>query len=73
METHLTAVLKAVVGVLCGYEAVALAFGRPPTVSAICGRRPPLIPVIVGGLLAHLILAVITNRKEVTIHVVTGS
>jgi hypothetical protein len=49
-----TGALRAVVALLCAYEATAIASRRVPTISHMCATRPWLAGVIVGGLSWHL-------------------
>lgn len=39
----------------CAYEVAAITTDRTPTISALCARRPWLIPIILGGLAVHLV------------------
>lgn len=39
---------------LCSYEVAAIATGRVPTLTQVCGRRRWLGPVLVGALAVHL-------------------
>jgi hypothetical protein len=60
METLITAIrriehsLKLPVGLVCGYETLALSTGAFPTVSALCARHRWLVPMVAGGLAVHL-------------------
>jgi hypothetical protein len=55
-STYSAAVSKAgppVVAVFCGYEVIAIASGRIPTISALDQRFHVLGPLILGALFAH--------------------
>lgn len=62
--TALSRIFRALVASICAYEVAALTTRRMPTVSAICTRRPWLIPVIVGGLTVHLVRDTLASPKE---------
>lgn len=49
-ETPLT---KAVVAVLCGYEALAICTGRVPTITTLNRRHPAIGVALVGALVLH--------------------
>lgn len=54
MTGRLYTALKAATALACAYEAVAICYKRPPTISVLCGRHRWLAPVILGALTAHL-------------------
>jgi hypothetical protein len=69
MATLITAIrraehsLKLPVGLICGYEALALSTGAFPTISAICARHRWLIPMVAGGLAAHLLAMPLEDNR----------
>jgi hypothetical protein len=57
--------LRRAVEAACVYEAYAIHTGRVPTVSELCWRRPWLMFVVFGGLVAHLVVhPIIVRRAE---------
>ena len=48
--------LRYSVAFVCAYEVSAILTRRHPTVSSLCWQKKALIPVIVGGLTAHLLV-----------------
>jgi len=48
--------LRYPVACVCAYETFAIMTNKVPTVSHLCWKQKILIPVILGGLAAHLII-----------------
>ena len=45
---------RGLVAAICSYEVAAIASGRVPTVTALCGRYRWLAPAVITALAVHL-------------------
>lgn len=54
---------------ICGYECAAIATGRAPTVTALCGRYRWLGPAVLASLAVHLYMP---PRPQVIVVPVAG-
>lgn len=67
------AVFKALMGILCGYEAVALATREKlPTLSRLQARHPVIGTAIVAGLGFHFLRVRMSIRASCEISVTEG-